>query len=146
MAPCFVWDPLFINILIKTRQYSHHLTPTSAHYDVTAYSVQDIDGFSLPAGYQREFWKLDTKMIIKMYKTIYKPGLPWASSKSIWFRGQCPHWAYINNIPRELWHEHLLHVGANLQVIASAGGAQVLYTCNLTGKAVREIKIFILLF
>lgn len=54
MAPRFVRDPLFINILIKTRQYSHHLAPTSAHYDVTAYSVEDINGFSLPAGYQSE--------------------------------------------------------------------------------------------
>lgn len=65
-----------------------------------------------------------------------KPGLPWASSECIWFGGQRSDWAKVNDVSRKFGHEHLLHVGADLQVIASAGGAQVLHSCNLTGKAV----------
>lgn len=62
MVPGFVWDPLLIDILIKTRQDSHHLTPASAHHNVTAHSIQNINGFSLPAGHQREYMYLKTNL------------------------------------------------------------------------------------
>lgn len=52
--PRFVRNPFLIYVLIKTRQDSHHLASASAHYDVTADSIQDINGFSLPAAHQRE--------------------------------------------------------------------------------------------
>lgn len=130
---------------MNTRQDSHHLPPTSAHHDVTAHCIQNINGFSLSAGHQRQYLNLKTnlspqKVLIKIFSPIRKPGLPRASSERIWFRGQGPHWAYINNIPREFGHEHLLNISADLQVIASAGGTQVLHACNLTGKAVGKKK------
>lgn len=52
--PGFIWDPLLIDILIKTRQDSHHLTPTRGHHDVTTHSIQDINGFSLPVEKNKE--------------------------------------------------------------------------------------------
>lgn len=61
MVPGFVRDPLLINIFVKTRQDSHHLTPASAHHDVTAHRIKNVNGFSLPAGHQREY------MIVKSF-------------------------------------------------------------------------------
>lgn len=63
------------------------------------------------------------------------PGLPGPGSKSVRLGRERPHWADIDDVARELRHEHFLHVGADLQVVASTGGAQVLHPGDLAGKA-----------
>lgn len=63
------------------------------------------------------------------------PGLPRPSCKSVRLGRERSHGADVDDIAREFWHEHFLNVGADLQVVASTGGAQVLHPGNLTGEA-----------
>lgn len=63
------------------------------------------------------------------------PGLPGPRSERVRLGCERPHGADVNDVARELRHEHFLHIGANLQVIASTGGAQVLHPGDLAGKA-----------
>ena len=43
--------------------------------------------------------------------------------------------AEVNDIPRQLGHDHLLDVGANLHVVASACGAKVFHSGHLAGES-----------
>lgn len=63
------------------------------------------------------------------------PGLPRSRSESVRLGRERPHGADVDDVARELRHEHFLHVGADLQVVASTGGAQVLHPGDLAGKA-----------
>ena len=44
------------------------------------------------------------------------------------------YWAEVDDIPRQLGHDHLLDVGADLHVVAPAGGAEVFHSGHLAGE------------
>lgn len=48
VLPGLVGDPLLVDVLVQPRHHPHHLAATRAHYDVAAYSVQHVNGLSLP--------------------------------------------------------------------------------------------------
>merc|ERR1719239_2063961 len=60
--------------------------------------------------------------------------LPRTSHESIRFACQCSNRAEVDNIARQLRHDHLLNIGANLHIVAPASGAQVLHSSHLTGE------------
>lgn len=67
-------------------------------------------------------------------RSNFLPGLPWSSSESIRFGSEGSDGTHINNVAWHLWHEHLLHIRPDLQVVSSSCCSQIFDSCNLTGK------------
>ena len=55
------------------------------------------------------------------FKIVHKPE----------YHQKCLH---TNNISRQFWFKHFLHICPHLHVISSTSCAQIIYTCYLTGK------------
>ena len=59
------------------------------------------------------------------------PRLPRPSHEGIRLAGQGSNGAQVDDIAGQLGHDHLLHVGADLHIVASASGAKVFHSSHL---------------
>eukprot|EP00123_Amoebidium_parasiticum_P005546 comp16716_c0_seq1/m.14993 comp16716_c0_seq1/g.14993 ORF comp16716_c0_seq1/g.14993 comp16716_c0_seq1/m.14993 type:complete len:734 (+) comp16716_c0_seq1:240-2441(+) len=105
-----VRDPLLVDVLVQAGHDAHNLTTTGIDPDVASSSIENIDGLRLAQ-------------------------LPWAGSESIGLGREGTHGAQVDDVARHLRLEHLLDVRADLHVVATASGAQVLHAGHLVGKA-----------
>lgn len=145
VLPGLVGDPLLVDVLVQPRHHPHHFAAPRAHQDVAAHSVQHVDGLRLPVIGRRRGgegmksqWEVGVRGGGGWFRLL--PGLPRPRGESVRLGRERPHGADVDDVARELRHEHFLHVGSNLQVVASAGRAQVFHPCDLAGEAEQKKK------
>ena len=104
--PRLVRDPFLVNVLIHPGHDPEHLPGPVGHHDVAAHTVQDIDGLGLA-------------------------GLPGPRHEGVGLGSESSNGAQIDHVARELRHEHLLDVGADLHLVAATSSAEVFHSSNL---------------
>ena len=102
--------PLLVHVLVQARQHAHDLGAAGIDADVAAHGVHHVHGLDLGQ-------------------------LPRPRGEGIRRGRQRPHRAQVDHVARQLGRQRLFHVGADLQVLAAAGGAELRHAGDLGGEA-----------
>lgn len=92
------------------------------------------------------FFNLISALILLFLSKVWKPqsflpGLPWSCGESVGFGGERADGTDVDDVTRQLRHEHLLDVRSDLQIISPPRRSQVLHTGNLAAKAATNVGI-----
>ena len=105
-----VRDPLLVDVLVQPRQDAHHLAAARVDRDVAADRIEHVDRFGLLQ-------------------------LPRARPVGIGLGVQRADRADVDHVAGQLRHDRMLDPGADLHVLAAAGGAQLLDAGDLAREA-----------
>lgn len=145
ILPGLVGDPFLVDVFVQPGQHPHHLAASRAHHDVAAHGVKHVNRLGFPAKDEQEM-KQKTKhpprnRVSRLAAVCQNlPGLPRSRGESVGFGGERSHRTDVDDVARQLRHEHLLHVRPDLQVVSSSCRSQVFDAGDLTGKALKKKK------
>lgn len=105
---CLVVDPLLVHVVVGAGKHAHDLEVARVDADIAANAVEHVNRLGLLE-------------------------LPRTAVERAGARGERTDGAEVNNVTRHLRVEHLLDVSADLELVATTSGAEILHACNLIG-------------
>ena len=97
-------------LAISELMKNPYLSSPVRYNDVGTDRVVYVNGFRFPASVLLD-WK---KCLQSIRKSLYQPGLPRPGHEGVGFVRKCTHGAEVDDVARELGHEHFVDVSANL--------------------------------